>query len=62
MKESKFEKFEGSKFKSVLSVKGGAAVAGKSSTTVKLTIERGRDQDSAADIESSTKDLEFSMR
>ena len=62
MKESKFEKFESSQFKSILSVKGGVAVAGKSSTTVKLTIERGRDQDSAADIENSTKDQALNLR
>lgn len=62
MNNSKFKKFEDNEFGSVLSVKGGLAVAGKSSTTVKLTIERGNDKDSAADIESSTKDLSMSFR
>lgn len=61
MKKSKFEKFENNQFKSVLSVKGGAAAAGKSSTTVKLTIERGGDKDSAADIENSTTELAFNQ-
>lgn len=61
MNNSKFGKFQETKFNTLTSVKGGTAAGGKTSTTTMRTDERGNDIDSNSGIEGS-KSLSSSVK
>jgi hypothetical protein len=48
------KKFEKSEVQNLFSVKGGATIGGKTSTTTKRTVETTNDTDSNSDIEGTS--------